>query len=455
VPSSTASWAEREHAVTVSPQRRLEILDALRRGTVPAQGLDLLAVGLDRFTAVVDDELGLAASGHGVFKAVRGEYGSGKTFFTRWLAERAKARGMASSEVQISESDTPLHRYQTVYRRLVEQLSTGTARGGALRAVVDNWFFTLEEDVLAEGGVDEQDTAELTRRTGELMERRLGEITRTAPAFAAVLRGYLTATNQGDRATADGLLAWLGGQPHVAASVKRSAGIKGDLDHDAALSFLAGLLTVLRDAGYKGLVVVLDEVETMQRMRADVRDRGLEALRKLIDDLYDRRFPGLYLVITGTPAFFDGPQGVQRLIPLAQRLHTDFSTDARFDNPRAVQIRLPGFDVDSLVDVGRRVRDLFAAGAADPARVQSVCDDDYLAVLARAVSGELGAKVGVAPRLYLKKLIGDVLDRVELSPEFDPRVHYRLTVIDHELTPAERHARHAQVPDDIELDLGG
>src|SRR5690606_24189475 len=222
-------------------------------------------------------------------------------------------------------------------------------------------------------------TGELTRRTAELMERRLESVTRTAPAFAAVLRAYLTATNTGDRATADGLLAWLGGQPHVAASIKRSAGVKGDLDHDAALSFLAGLLTVLRDAGYPGLVLVLDEVETMQRMRSDVRDKGLEALRKLIDDLYENRFPGLALVITGTPAFHDGPQGVQCRPPLAQRLATDFAPDPRFDNPRAVQIRLPGFTRDALVDVGRRVRDLYAVGASDPARIVRVVDDDYLA----------------------------------------------------------------------------
>ena len=42
----------------------------------------------------------------------------------------------------------------------------------------------------------------------------------------------------------------------------------------------------------------------------------------------------------------DLTQGVQRLPPLAQRLHVEFATDARFDNPRAVQIRLPGFDLE-------------------------------------------------------------------------------------------------------------
>ena len=106
------------------------------------------------------------------------------------------------------------------------------------------------------------------------------------------------------------------------------------------------------------------------------------------------------------------------------------------------------------MNLGRRVRDLFADGLPDGHRVRHVCDDAYLAVLAQAVSGELGAKVGVAPRLFVKKLVGDVLDRIELNADFDPRQHYRLTVIDHELTPAERQARHANTPDDIELDLG-
>ncbi len=439
--------------ITSSPQRRTELLDALRRGTVPSQGLDALAVGLDRFTATFGEELDRAASGAGVFKAIRGEYGAGKTFITRWLAEQAKARGMAAAEVQISETDTPMHRYQTIYRRLVEQLSTSTARSGAARSVIDSWIFTLEDEILARDEVDPDDAAAVTEATAALMEQRLGAITQAAPAFAAVLRAYLEATNAGERATADGLLAWLSGQPHVAAAVKRSAGVKGDVDHDAALSFLSGLLAVLRDAGFNGLVLVLDEVETMQRMRSDTRDKGLEALRKFIDDLYQGRFPGLYLVITGTPAFFDGSQGVQRLAPLAQRLHTDFTAEPRFDNPRATQIRLPGFDLDSLVAVGIRVRDLYAAGAAHPDRVRSLCNDEYLARLAQAVTGELGAKVGIAPRLYIKKLVSDVLDRVDLHDDFDPRKHYKLTVAETELTEVERNARAAATPHDIKLEL--
>jgi hypothetical protein len=192
-------------------------------------------------------------------------------------------------------------------------------------------------------------------------------------------------------------------------------------------------------------------VETMQRMRSDTRDKGLEALRKLIDDIYEGRFPGLGLVITGTPSFFDGHQGVQRLPPLAQRLATDFGTAARFDNPRAVQIRLPGFTIDSLVEVGRRVRDLYGDGSAAPDRVAALVDDAYLADLAAAVTGTLGQKVGIAPRLYIKKLVGDVLDRVDQYADFDPRRDYTLTVADNELTDIERNARAATDVNEIDL----
>ena len=94
----------------ISPERRNEVIDALRRGTVPPRSLDAFAVGLQRFEAVIDEELGRARRGRAQFKAVRGEYGSGKTFFARSLRERAKRLGFATAEVQVSETETPLHR---------------------------------------------------------------------------------------------------------------------------------------------------------------------------------------------------------------------------------------------------------------------------------------------------------------------------------------------------------
>lgn len=437
----------------ISPARRSEIIDALRRGTVPRNGLDAFAVGIERFQATLDDELSSASSGRGVFKAVRGEYGSGKTFFGRWLQERARAAGFASSEVQISESETPLHRMETIYRRVIERMATADAGEGAFRGIIDGWFYVLEQDVLADGQIDPNDEQGLMAATGALMELRLVNINKVAPAFSAALRAYREAVARGDVALAEGLVSWVSGQPNVAAQIKRAAGVKGDIDHFGASSFIAGVLAILRDSGYKGLMLVIDEVETLQRMRADTREKGLNGLRQWIDEIDAGRFPGLYLMINGTPAFYDGPQGVQRLSPLAQRLHVDFSTDARFDNPRAVQIRLPNFDLELLSKVGCKVRDIFAEGSVDPERVLSLVNDEYVHDLAVAVAGKLGGKVGVAPRIFLKKLVADVLDRVDQFADFDPRQHYALTLTSNELTRSEAAASGLSGVDSIELDV--
>jgi hypothetical protein len=308
----------------------------------------------------------------------------------------------------------------------------------------------LEEDVLATGDVDANDSVALVAATDELITKRLAGISKENPAFAAALRGYRRSVADGDPSVAEGLIGWLSGLPNIGMATKRVAAIKGDIDHNGALSCLRGLLALLKDMGKPGLVLVLDEVETLQRVRGDVREKSLNALRQFIDEVYQGRFPGLYLVITGTPAFFDGTQGVQRLPPLAQRLHTDFGTDARFDNPRAVQIRLAPFDRDRLTTVGIKIRDLFAQGSQVEERVRRLVDDRYVADLGGAVTGGLGGKVGVAPRLYLKKLVGDVLDRVDQFPDFDPRQHYQLTMNMGELSAQEQAA--IKGVDDIQLD---
>jgi hypothetical protein len=442
-----------------SPRRRREVIDALRRGTVPANGLDLLAVGLGRFTPALDADLDACAGGGAAFKAVRGEYGAGKTFLTRYLAERALRRGFAAAEVQVSETETPLHKLETVYRRITESLRTSSFPPSAFRPVLDSWLFTLESDAIAsDPGLAERGPDVLNDATGKLLEQRLATVSVRTPAFAQALRAYRSAGQAGDNSIADALAAWLGGQPHVGAAAKRGAGLRGDLDHFGAMGFLQGLLEVLRDAGHPGLLLVLDEVETLQRVRGDVRDKALNAMRQLLDEIDAGRYLGLFLVITGTTAFYEGPSGVSRLPPLAQRLATDFSTDPRFDNPRAVQLRLPGFNADSLLELGSKVRDLYASGAEAPERVTALVDDAYLADLADGVSGALGGKAGIAPRIFLKKLVADVLDRVDQFADFDPRRHYALTLTTGELSAEERNsaAPPAAAPvsaGDIDLDL--
>lgn len=432
--------------------RRREVIDALRRGAVPKRGLDLYATGMTRFEKTFEEELESVAAGRGVFKALRGDFGCGKSFTARWLQQFAQARGFATSEVQISENDTPLHRLETVYRRVTENLRTPDCQEGAFRALVENWFFGLEDEAM-QSGADPENLPEFTAAVAQSLEARLAEVSAIQPQFAAALRTCHHARVHGDQATVDGLMAWLMGQPNVGASIKRQAGIKGDLDHTGALAFLRGLLVMLRQTGRKGLILVLDEVETIQRVRGDVRNRSLNALRQLIDDVSSERFPGLYLMITGTPAFYDGPQGVKRLEPLAQRLHVEFGPDPAFDSTRSIQVRLSPFNHARLVEVGKRVRDIYPSDDAD--RITAKVNDEIIEDLASGVAGKLGGKTGIAPRIFLRKLVGELLDKVDEHPTYEPRQHFKLVVDAQEMKLEERAASGIETdPNAIALDLG-
>lgn len=434
----------------ISRPRRREIIHALRNGTVPARGLEHFAVGMERFERTLERELEDVAHGTGGFKAVRGDYGNGKTFFARWLRHLAHRQGFATAEVQISQTETPLHRMETVYRRAVESLATKEWSDGAFRALIDRWLFSLEEEVKARPGFAGSE-AELAEQVAELLERRLAVVSATNPQFAAALRACHTARVQGDAATAEGLLAWLMGQPNVGADIKRKAGIKGELDHFGAGAFMRGLLEVLRQTGRKGLLLVLDEVETIQRVRSDVRDSSLNALRQLLDEVDSGRYPGLFLLITGTPAFYDGPLGIKKAPALEQRLHVDFGPDPALDSTRATQIRLLPFDLERLVNVGLKVRSIYDADDAE--RVVARVNDAFIRALAEKVTGKLGGKVGVAPRIFLRKLV-HVLDQVDEHPSFDPVAQYKLELAPGELRPEELAAAGLQQSvDDIELDL--
>jgi hypothetical protein len=301
-----------------SPLKRREIIEALRIGAVPRRGLELFAVGLDALRDARSTRSSTRRSrAAGASRRCAGDYGSGKTFFSRWLEHHARASADSPPTlVQISETETPLYRMQTIYRRAIENLQTQEWSDGAFSSLVDRWLYSLEEEVIESGGIKPDDPDGFSKAVGDLLERRLAEVSKTQPQYAAALRTCYEARLRGDHVTEQGLIAWLMGQPNVAASLKREAQIKGDLDSDGAAGFLRGLLEVLRQTGRKGLVLVLDEVETIQRVRGDSREKSLNALRGA-----DRRLARLdatracTCVITGTPAFFDGPQGVRRLGP--------------------------------------------------------------------------------------------------------------------------------------------
>ena len=104
------------------------IFKTLRNGAVPKAGLEAFAVGIERHRKELQRKLDEAKSGEGDVKFLRGGYGCGKTFMARLAVLDAQAKGFATSFVVVSDNDLHFHRFDELYRKVVQELGTSSCR---------------------------------------------------------------------------------------------------------------------------------------------------------------------------------------------------------------------------------------------------------------------------------------------------------------------------------------
>jgi adenosylhomocysteinase len=224
----------------------INIINALRRGTVPGSGLERIAVGLDVEEGVMGKQLDYVAQGGGDLKFIRGDYGSGKTFLVARTLEMARSKGFITSHVVISPT-SPLYKLKALYQQVCASLRT-MEEDHAIKTIVDNWLFAIEERIMAVSGTGIEDKA-LEAATEREIESALAGISEMNSALAAALRTYYRANNAGDFQLAQSALGWIAAEPNIGRDFKQKAGIKGDIDDTIALVFLRGLVTVMQGAG--------------------------------------------------------------------------------------------------------------------------------------------------------------------------------------------------------------
>lgn len=413
-------------------QRDVEhIFESLRKGLVPERGIDAFAVGVERQRGEVGRQLELADAGEGTIKFLRGGYGCGKTFMARLALLDAQARGFATSFVVVSDNDLRFHRFDDVYRKVMAELGTAACPRGALSDILDRWIGAVE-DRLVSGGADEG-AADFDDQVRRSLEDDLASMTGgQAPAdFVRVIQTVFALKQAGEVAEAGALISWLSGSGNVSAAAKKAAGIKGDIGSRDALDYLRGVLEIVKAAGYRGLVIVIDEAETILRMRSDSRHKSLNGIRQLADAAGS--YPGLLWLFTGTPEFFDTRHGVAGLTPLHDRIQ--FQNQGGFASLRQPQLELRPFDPARLRQVALRLRALFPA--VDRVTLEQKVSDAFVERLVAQVTAGFKGDVGVVPRQFLRAFV-TVLDNVNDFPDYDPMTAYGFQAA--ELSPEEQHA---------------
>ncbi|MCA9490389.1 MAG: BREX system ATP-binding protein BrxD [Myxococcales bacterium] len=402
---------------TLSGRDIRHIFEQLRKGLVPERGIDTFAVGIEKQRGELHRQLELVENQEGSIKFLRGGYGCGKTFAARLALLDAQARGFATSFVVVSDNDLKFHSFDDVYRKVMTELGTASCARGAFGDILDRWIGALEDRLVA-GGLDEE-ADDFDDRVRAAFESELASLTdgRAPQDFIRVIQAIFDLKQKGEFTEAGALLSWLSGSGNVGAAAKRVAGIKGDIGSRDALDYLRGVLEIVKAAGYKGLVIVIDEVETILRMRKDVRHKSLNGLRQIADA--SGEYPGLLWIFTGTPDFFDSRHGVAGLAPLHERIR--FMKQGRFASVRQPQLELVPFDPARLRQVALQLRELFPT--ADRAHLEAMVDDPFVDLLVQRVTEGFKGDVGVVPRQFLREFV-EVLDNVDTEPDYVPMDNY-------------------------------
>lgn len=407
------------------------VFESLRKGLVPERGIDAFSVGIEKVRGELHRQLDLARDGEGTIKFLRGGYGCGKTFMARLALLDAHERNLATSFVVVSDNDLRFHRFDDVYRKVMIELGTASCPRGAMGDILDRWIGRVEEALIAAG--EDEDADDFDAKVRKRIDEDLVSLTggQAPQDFIRVVQTIFDLKQKGDVANAGALISWLCGSGNVAAAVKKQAGIKGDISSRDALDYLRGVLEIVKAAGYKGLVIAIDEAETILRMRKDSRHQSLNGIRQIADA--SGSYPGLLWLFTGTPEFFDTRQGVAGLSPLHDRIQ--FLKQGKFASLRQAQLELTPFDSVRLRSVAVKLRDLFPT--ANRNKIEKRVTDNFIDRLVADVTTGFKGDVGVVPRQFLRQFVTQ-LDLVDENEDYDPMTEYGF--IPRELTPEEQHA---------------
>jgi hypothetical protein len=393
------------------------IVERLKAGAAPDEGIELFTAGRDRWLKALARDLEDVADGDAKLRIFNGRYGDGKTHLMKLTRHLALSAGFVTAYVPISK-DVPLSNWSALYRGLVQSLQTaGRPNQRGLGAVLD----PNDRDPAIAAAFDAK--AESVR-----------SLTSLHPDFLTAVYRFTTIQGTSVDSAADllTLRSWFEGQP-VARRVLTPLGISRAVEKQDGPRMLQSLVGVLRHFGFAGLLLLIDEVESILSQRSSaVRAVAYENLRLFIDR--DVLPTHCLAVFSTTPEMFSAPQeGFQSYPALWSRIRPPDAQDAI--DYRATVVDLPRTPPtrDDFSEIGRRIREIHEIGYSWKAEQQ--VSDGYIASAALlAASGELA--LTYSPTRVFVKLMAEELDLASQSSDYtaDPaRLRRRFQAVDEAL----------------------
>lgn len=284
---------------TIKRRERDTIIQALRAGVVPKLGLQHIQVGRVREIEELVKDMERIAEGGAAIRFIIGEYGSGKTFFLNLIRLVALEKGL----VVMSADLAPDRRiYATggqargLYAEMARNISTRSKpNGGALASVVERFVSQVQRDA------DGQD-----RHTGEVIRERLAHFEEMTGGFefAEVVRKYWEGHETGDEDLKSAALRWLRAEFATRTDARKALGVRTIINDASVYDHLKLMSAFVREAGYKGLLVSLDELVNLFKLTSSqARNANFEQILRILNDVLQGSASYLGFLMGGTPEF--------------------------------------------------------------------------------------------------------------------------------------------------------
>ena len=398
------------------------LINSLKGGVVPRVGLPYITVGRKEEIDALLHDVDMIADGGASFRFIVGKYGSGKSF----LLQTIRSYVMAKNFVVVDADLSPERRLQgtrgqglATYKELIRNMSTKTKpEGGALPLILDRWISSVQQEVMVSAGLSVTDPG-----LNKAVEARIAQVVCSLNEmvhgfdFARLLTVYYRAGLAGDEETKAKVLKWFRGEYGTKSEAKQELGVNIIITDDDWYEYLKLFACFLTQAGYAGLLVLIDELVNIYKIpNAITRQYNYEKILTMYNDAMQGKAHHLGFLLGGTPQCMEDPRrGVYSYEALRSRL-AEGHFSAGYKDLLSPVIRLQPLTNEEMLILVEKLADIHAQLYDYPQIVGQQDMVDFIEI----EFGRIGADSHITPREVIRDFI-EVLDIVYQNPEVKVR----------------------------------
>ncbi|HEY9633860.1 MAG TPA: ATP-binding protein [Coleofasciculaceae cyanobacterium] len=287
------------------------LLNALGAGVVPRIGLDNVAVGRDKETAALWQDLENIGEGGAAFRFIVGRYGSGKSFMLQLIRNQAMEQGFVVADADLSPErrlSGSNNQGVATYRELMGNIATRTnPNGGAIALILEKWISSILNQVAQDTGKrlnDEGFDDQVELKIREVVDNLEGLV--HGFDFANVIIAYWRGYREDNNDKKDAALRWLRGEFTNKTEAKSALGVRVIIDDDTWYDYIKLFAKFVSDIGYKGLLILLDEAIHLYKITHTAsRQSNYDKLLAIFNDAMQGKAEYLGILVGGTPQFLE------------------------------------------------------------------------------------------------------------------------------------------------------